>query len=1108
MNRNLITSAKFVVLAFMLLVPTFVHADKIPWVEWQSSSKTLTFRYDEAMDTTTASGKYTIPSDTRNTPEWTDFHFGIAKDVEKVVFAESFADARPTCSRGWFDGMSKITNIECIENLNTSEVKEMQSMFADCSSLTSVDLSHFDTGKVEDMWMMFYNCGALESIDISNFKTDSLRSMNCMFEGCTSLSSIILPKAENLKLKNLTGLFARCLLLKEIDFSGFKIPSAQEMTRMFDNCSSLTSLDLRNFDTSNCTGMYGMFLNCRNLYDINLTSFNTSNVTGASSMFNGCSSLQNIYVSDKFVLPDDCKSDEMFTNCVKLPGYDSNKVDKSMANATDGYFTLLASGSQAWVQYDSINKTLTFRYDDQKTDDDNCYKILDNVQNTPGWLDYKEDIEKVVFDRSFSYVRPVCCYAWFIGMKNLTTIEGIEYLNTSEVTDMFDMFYGCSKLDTLNLTHFNTANVTFMDNMFGNCSSLSTIYVGKTFVVSEECTGNGMFLGCSSLSGYSIEKSGIEMANYTTGYFSKYLTSAEPWAAYDANDGSLTFYYNGEKEYSDATMTFTYAIPEGEESEILPGWLNYSGKITKAIFDKSFADYRPQSCMCMFYEMSNLKSIEGIENFNTSEVTNMSGMFYGCASIELDLSHFNTSSVTDMIAMFYGCSSMKTLDLSSFNTSKVTDMTAMFNSCAALTSLDLSGFNTSLVSSMRSMFNECTNLQTVNMSNWNTSNVTDMYGMFEKCESLASVDMSHFDATANENFNSLFYNCKNLKNVKLPQSATPNLESISLMFSNCPNIEEVDLSFITTDTLTLAQYVFRGSSALQKIYVNDKFVLSKKCYADDMFKGCEALTNYSADKVGKEMANYTDGYLSLRRHFTVGDSIYNADGVDAICYDLVEIDNDEVLSSDFTFKYNAGATYNRNVTSSWSTLCLPFAFNASSQFDNFKFYEISNVGTDVISVNQITGDVEAGRPILVYTNDDFIYVMGKEGTDVVLSPIADANMVGTFKELEIENATNNYIISKNKFWNVASLLERSDVKTVKVAPYRAYITTPANESKGISLDIITDETNGISNTNADDALNLLNGAELYDMQGRCLATPIKGMMIVKKGNISKKVFFN
>ena len=212
MNRNLITSAKFVVLAFMLLVPTFVHADKIPWVEWQSSSKTLTFRYDEAMDTTTASGKYTIPSDTRNTPEWTDFHFGIAKDVEKVVFAESFADARPTCSRGWFDGMSKITNIECIENLNTSEVKEMQSMFADCSSLTSVDLSHFDTGKVEDMWMMFYNCGALESIDISNFKTDSLRSMNCMFEGCTSLSSIILPKAENLKLKNLTGLFARCLL--------------------------------------------------------------------------------------------------------------------------------------------------------------------------------------------------------------------------------------------------------------------------------------------------------------------------------------------------------------------------------------------------------------------------------------------------------------------------------------------------------------------------------------------------------------------------------------------------------------------------------------------------------------------------------------------------------------------------------------------------------------------------------------------------------------------------------------------------------------------------------------------------------------------------------
>lgn len=1108
MNRDLEVYAKLAVLATMLFIHTFAYADKLPWVEWQSSSKTLTFRYDEAMDTTTASGKYTLPPDTRSCPEWTDPFRGIAKDVEKVVFAEDFAEARPTCSRGWFYGMSKITNIEGIENLNTSEVKEMQEMFADCSSLTSVDLSHFDTGKVEDMWMMFYNCEALESIDISNFKMDSLTSMNSMFEGCTSLSSIILPKTENLKLEDVSMLFARCSSLKEINFSDFKFPSVQEMSRMFENCSSLTSLDMRSFDTSNCTTMYGLFLNCRNLFDVNLTSFYTSNVTEASSMFNGCSSLQNIYVSDKFVLSDDCKSEEMFTNCVKLPSYNSNKVDKSMANATDGYFTLLASGSQAWVQYDSTSKTLIFRYDDQKTDDDNCYDILDNMQRIPGWLDCMEDIEKVVFNRSFSYVRPVCCYGWFAGMKNLTTIEGLEYLNTSEVTEMMDMFDGCEKLETLNLTHFNTANVTSMYKMFYNCSSLSTIYVSKWFVVSEECTGQKMFVGCTCLPGYSIEKSGIEMANYTTGYFSKYLTSVEPWAAYDATDGTLTFYYNGEKEYSDGTMTFTYDISADEESEMEPGWLNYSGKITKAIFDKSFADYRPQSCLGMFYEMAKLKSIEGIENFNTSEVTNMAGMFYGCAAIELDLSHFNTSSVTDMSAMFSGCSSMKTLDLSSFNTSKVTDMTEMFYSCNALTSLDLSGFNTSLVTSMRSMFNKCTNLQMVNMSNWETSNVTDMYGMFSECESLASVDMSHFDATANKIFNALFYNCTNLKSVKLPQSATPNLYNISFMFTNCPNIEEVDFSFITTDTLTHIQSTFKGCSALKKIYVNDKFALPNKCYADEMFSGCKALTNYKEDKVGKEMANYTDGYLSLRRHFTVGDSIYNADGVDAICYDLVEIDNDEVLLSDFTFKYNAGATYNRNVSSSWSTLCLPFAFDASSQFNNFKFYEISNVGADVISVNEITGDVEAGRPVLVYTNDTFIYVMGKEGTDVILSPISDANMVGTFKELEVENATNNYIISKNKFWNVASLLQRSDVKAVKLAPYRAYTTTPVNESKGSSLDIIADETNGISDINADDTLNLLNGAELYDMQGRRLATPVKGMVIVKKGNISKKVLFN
>ena len=57
----------------------------------------------------------------------------------------------------------------------------------------------------------------------------------------------------------------------------------------------------------------------------------------------------------------------------------------------------------------------------------------------------------------------------------------------------------------------------------------------------------------------------------------------------------------------------------------------------------------------MFYECSSLKELN-LNNFNTNNVTNMSGMFYGCLSLkELNLNNFNTNNVTDMYGMFDGC---------------------------------------------------------------------------------------------------------------------------------------------------------------------------------------------------------------------------------------------------------------------------------------------------------------------------------------------------------------------------------------------------------------------------------------------------------------------
>ncbi len=1031
MNKTFTSFVKLTVFAVLLSLPAFAYADKEAWVEWQESTKTLTFRYDDHKDSTEATGKYGLESTTQSIPGWSENYGGVSQKVEKVVFDKSFADARPECCYVWFSDMRNLKTIEGIENLNTSAVKQMDWMFLGCTSLTSIDLSHFDTSNVESMSSMFYGCTSLTSIDLSSFQTDNLEVMYGLFDNCTKLEKVILPALDNPKLTCTDLMFSSCSSLKEIDLSKFKTPSLETAYSMFAGCSNLTSVDLSSFDTSA--------------------------VTDASNMFKSCSSLRYLYVSDKFALSDSCDSENMFSGCVSLPNYDNSKVDKSMANTTDGYLIKIAIGSQAWVEYDETSKTLTFRYDDQYTESDNQYKIPKDTSNTPKWDEHSTDIEKVVFDQAFSYARPTCCYGWFVDLQKLTTIEGIENLNTSKVEDMSWMFYGCESLTTLDLRHFNTSNVTCMDNMFYDCSSLATIYVGKSFVLSEECTGNIMFGGCSNLKGFDSQNIGKEMANYDTGYFSKYPGPTEPWAEYDATTNTLTFYYNGEREYSDATMTCLYNLATDMDSFEYPGWYSYVDKITKVVFDKSFADYRPQSCLGLFAQMDQLADIEGMENLNTSEVKNMYAMFSNCA----------------------------------------------------ITSLNLSSFNTSSVENMKYMFNSCKKLEAVDMSNWDTSKVKDMTDMFGHCISLTSLDASHFDLSAVEDLYGMFEYCSSLKSVRLPQSSTPKVDNMSQMFRCCEQLEELDLSWFTTDTLDAATQMFADCSALKNIYVNDKFVLSEDFSGHNMFKGCTLLPNYDASNCSEEKANYTDGCLSLRRHFTVGAKPYNADGENAVCYDNVNFGDKDAFSSDFDFTFDTAntASYSREVSSNWATLCLPFSFDVASN-KGVTCYRISEVGADKITVEQVQESVTAGEPILVYTTTGNISISSNAAAEVVKEPVTSNYLVGTFDEKEVANAANNYIISNNKFWNVASLLSDSSAMGVKALPYRAYITTPVGESKSISLDIITDETNGISDINADDTHNLLNGSDLYDLQGRRLNSPAKGMMIVKKGGITKKVFVN
>ena len=253
--------------------------------------------------------------------------------------------------------------------------------------------------------------------------------------------------------------------------------------------------------------------------------------------------------------------------------------------------------------------------------------------------------------------------------------------------------------------------------------------------------------------------------------------------------------------------------------------------------------FAPYNSSYIFSNFKNLVQINFNNNFNTSNVTNMNQMFYGCSSLtSLDLSNFNASKVTTMRYMFNTCSSLTNLDLSNFNTSKVTDMARMFYYCLSLTSLDLSSFNTSKVTDMERMFNNCSSLTSLDLSNFNTSNVTNMSWVFSDCSSLISLDLSGFNTSQLTSMADMFYKCSSLTSLDLSSFNTSKVTNMSSMFYYCSSLTSLDLSNFNTSKVTNMSSMFSFCSSLTSLDLSN-FNTSNVTNMSSMFYNCSSLTN-------------------------------------------------------------------------------------------------------------------------------------------------------------------------------------------------------------------------------------------------------------------------
>lgn len=508
-----------------------------------------------------------------------------------------------------------------------------------------------------------------------------------------------------------------------------------------------------------------------------------------------------------------------------------------------------------YARLDRETQTLTLYYDTNFVEGND-----QGISHSPLWqqLDERKKIKSVVFDESFKDARPKDCGAWFWLFEALTTIEHLDYLNTSEVDDMRLMFSSCASLETLDLSSFNTEKVKYMYAMFDGAKNLRSIKLPKGFIGSSVTDLNATFKGCESLTELDLSGSNSE------------------------NVKEMNEMFYGCRALSKLDLTDFK-----------------TGQVTT--MENMF-------CIC-----STLETLD-VSSFNTENVTNMLGMFNNCSSLRsLDLSSFNTRKVTYMQNMFEGCTNLESIDLSSFDTENMKSMTGMFFSCTKLETLDLSSFATPKMVSMVDAFSNCKNLKKIYVTSaFTTDKVTLDFSIFAGCVNLPNynpdktgVEMAHTGAggyltaataswvrwdaptgtlsfhrgatkPAGDNILDLGYGnnpnwdthaaeiqkvvfkagfrdethttcsnwfngCTNLTSIEgIENLNTSNVKNMSGMFALCSNLETLDLSHFNTEKVTTMAQMFYGCTKLHDLNISS-FNTENVTSMNQMFGGCSSL---------------------------------------------------------------------------------------------------------------------------------------------------------------------------------------------------------------------------------------------------------------------------
>lgn len=591
----------------------------------------------------------------------------------------------------------------------------------------------------------------------------------------------------------------------------------------FYGCERLTTITgINNLKTDNVTSMEAMFYGCLELPILDLSGFNTSKVTNIDWMFLECSKLTTIYVSDGWSTANIPEVGNVFSGCYALVGgagttYSEDKYDSSYAHIdgginNPGYFTDINAPVISEVML--TGKIDNYWYDETGNDPNGYEAIIFTLPRTP------ENGNIWEINVLNTFVRNQLAF---------TTPDG-EAVDNITGEFLFESNENMVALDDGRILMYENENeegeIAMVESGMGMIRIINSEITQRLL---NDPNSKYMALPVSVVANLNGREVPVINGSFTVLVQLEKPQEPEPYAVLSQNNTVLTFYYDTNKSNRGGFDINNYYIENDSNSP-------YS-TITTAVFDASFAEYKPTSTAYWFQKCSSLTSIIGLENLKTDNVWNMHDMFSHCSSLtSLDLSGFKTDNLTDMTQMFDGCSGLKSLNVSGFKTDKVTTMWAVFRGCSSLTSLDVSGFKTDNVTLMTQMFYNCSSLTSLDVSGFKTDKVTRMEDLFYGCSGVTKLDVSGFK--------------------------TNNATSIYGMFEHCSSLTSLDVSGFRTDKVTRIHNLFYGCSSLKTIYGSDWSTVSlEDGEGNNMFTGCNALVGGAGTHYNSSHTNYTYAHI-------------------------------------------------------------------------------------------------------------------------------------------------------------------------------------------------------------------------------------------------------